>query len=79
VQYVKICNAIPIWHYNFCNICYRHIIPVLYPACALEQQEHPGMACTGLHVEKVTFMTHRTKICKKDCNMNDNQPDRLQQ
>jgi hypothetical protein len=51
----------------------------MVPSLHIRTAEHPRMACTGLQVEKVQFMTHRTKICKKDSNMNGNQPDKLQQ
>jgi hypothetical protein len=51
----------------------------MVPSLYIRKAQHPGMACTGLHVEKEAFMTSRTQICKKVFNMNGNQPDQLQQ
>ena len=51
----------------------------MVPSLHIRTAQHPGMAGTGLRVEKVAFITSRTQICKKDFNMNGNQPDQLQQ
>jgi hypothetical protein len=50
----------------------------MIPSPDIRTAQHPGMACTGLQAENVAFITSRTQICKKDFNMNGDQPDQLQ-
>ena len=40
----------------------------MVPSLQIKKAQHSGMACTGLHVDKVAFVTRRTKMCEKDFN-----------